>query len=169
MKIRLAQNKDVPKLLDLLSQVLEVHARLRPDLFIPGGTKYNAAEIAEMLGDSETPVWVAVNGADEVLGYAFCRMRVGPPSSVRVPDKTLFIDDLCVDGTCRGQGVGTALFAHVLREAERRGCTDVTLNVWEGNDAARRFYERMGMRPRETQMEFMLPHGAAGERKEKNV
>lgn len=36
------------------------------------------------------------------------------------------------------------------------GCYEVTLNVWEGNDIARRFYEKMGMVPKETQMEFIL-------------
>ena len=36
------------------------------------------------------------------------------------------------------------------------GCYEVTLNVWEGNDTARRFYEKMGMVPKETQMEFIL-------------
>ena len=36
------------------------------------------------------------------------------------------------------------------------GCYEVTLNVWEGNDTARRFYEKMGMVTKETQMEFIL-------------
>ena len=32
----------------------------------------------------------------------------------------------------------------------------MTLNVWEGNDAARAFYDKMGMRPKETQLELIL-------------
>ena len=159
MPIRPAVSKDVPKILDLLSQVLELHARLRPDLFVPGTTKYTAAEVEAILADAQTPVWVAVNGADEAVGYAFCRICEPPPSNVRTPRKTMFIDDLCVDEACRGGGIGTALFRHVLKEAERRGCADVTLNVWEENVSARRFYEGLGMRPRETQMEYDLRAG----------
>ena len=38
----------------------------------------------------------------------------------------------------------------------RLDCYEITLNVWEGNDAARAFYDRMGMKPKETQMEYIL-------------
>ena len=38
MTIRKAEPKDTAKVLDLLHQVLEVHAGLRPDLFIGRGT-----------------------------------------------------------------------------------------------------------------------------------
>ena len=43
--------KDIPDVLRLLSQVLELHAQLRPDIFVPGTTKYNAQELAEMFTD----------------------------------------------------------------------------------------------------------------------
>ena len=44
MTIRKAENKDTAKVLDLLHQVLEVHADLRPDLFLSGTTKYTDEE-----------------------------------------------------------------------------------------------------------------------------
>ena len=72
-----------------------------------------------------------------------------------IPFTSIYIDDLCVDETCRGKGVGEALFEHVKNEARRMGCYEVNLNVWEGNEA-RRFYEKMGMKPKETQMEIIL-------------
>ena len=34
MTIRKAKEKDIPRLLDLLSQVLEIHAQIRPDIFV---------------------------------------------------------------------------------------------------------------------------------------
>ena len=70
--------------------------------------------------------------------------------------KTLYIDDLCVDEECRGKHVGTILYKYVLNYAKEIGCYDVTLNVWEGNDNARVFYEKMGMFVKETQMEVIL-------------
>ena len=45
------------------------------------------------------------------------------------------------------------LFDYVMDFAKQTGCYTVTLNVWEGNDSARHFYEKMGMFVRETQME----------------
>ena len=67
--------------------------------------------------------------------------------------RTLYIDDLCVDSNARGQHIGTTLFDYVMEFAKESGCYTVTLNVWEGNDSARHFYEKMGMFVRETQME----------------
>ena len=39
MKIRKAEEKDIPRLLALLGQVLQIHAEIRPDIFIPDTTK----------------------------------------------------------------------------------------------------------------------------------
>ena len=40
MMIRDAKEKDIPRILKLLEQVLQIHADIRPDIFIPGTTKY---------------------------------------------------------------------------------------------------------------------------------
>lgn len=156
MKIRKAENKDVRKVMELLGQVLEIHAKIRPDIFISGTTKYTEEELLETFQDEKKPVYVAVNDTDEVLGYAFCAIKEQPFSNNMVPFKSLFIDDLCVDQNQRGLHVGNALFDFVKEEAKRFGCYEVTLNVWEGNDNAKRFYEKMGLKPKETQMEYIL-------------
>ena len=49
MTIRKAEKKDVLRIIELLGQVLEIHADIRPDIFIPGITKYTVTELAELL------------------------------------------------------------------------------------------------------------------------
>ena len=147
--IRKAEHSDIDRLLELLGQVLEVHAKIRPDIFVPGSTKYTKAQLGEILSDPDTPVFVAADGD-------------GTVSAVR-QEKTLFIDDLCVDEKCRGEKIGSALFDYVREYAKKEGCPFVTLNVWEGNDAARAFYEKHGMRVRETQMEIKVGCETEGE------
>ncbi|MBR3423554.1 MAG: GNAT family N-acetyltransferase [Clostridia bacterium] len=153
--IRKAREKDIDKLFDLLSQVLEIHAKIRPDVFVPGTTKYSREDIKEKLENDKTPVFVAEEDG-EVAGYAFCVIKEPSGSANLVPHKTLFIDDLCVDEKKRGSGIGEALFRFVKEEAKRLGCDVVGLAVWEGNDPARRFYEKMGMTPRETFLELFI-------------
>ena len=41
MKIRKAEEKDIPRLLALLGQVLQIHAEIRPDVFVSGTTTYH--------------------------------------------------------------------------------------------------------------------------------
>ncbi len=139
----------------LLSQVLEVHVKIRPDVFVPGSIKYKPEDFAAMFADDNAPVYVAEEDG-EVLGYAFCRIRVRESGGHMIPGRSLFIDDLCVDEKSRGLGVGEAIFAFVRDEARRLGCSDITLMVWEGNDPAVSFYRKMGMTPRETVMEYKL-------------
>ena len=156
ISIRKAESRDIPKLSELLSEVLELHAKIRPDIFISGSTKYRASELADILANDQTPVFVAVDENDTVRGYVFCQIKRQPFSTNMKDFKTLFIDDLCIDESCRGAHIGTKLFDFALGYAKEEGCYDLTLNVWEGNDGARAFYEKMGMFVKETQMEILV-------------
>ena len=156
MIIRKAKEKDIPRIIELLGQVLQIHADIRPDIFIPGTTKYTVEELTELLKNKEKPIYVAVNEADICVGYAFCQLQEQPFSNNMVPFKSLFIDDLCVDQQARGQHIGERLFEHVKNEAKQKGCYEVTLNVWTGNISAEKFYGKMGMKTKEKQMEYIL-------------
>ena len=155
MQIRRAEIQDVPQLLRLLHQVLELHAQLRPDIFRSGTTKYTEDELCTMLRDDTRPIYVAAEDG-RILGYAFCILRSQPLSNNMVQFQSLFIDDLCVDQDARGQGVGHKLFDYLRGEAKRLQCYELTLNVWEGNDGALRFYEKHGMKIQKREMEIVL-------------
>jgi ribosomal protein S18 acetylase RimI-like enzyme len=131
--------------MELLGEVLELHAKIRPDIFIPGTTKYTEAELAELLKDEERPVYVSVDEDGRVWGYAFCQVRRQPFTTNMVPFKSMFIDDLCVDETARRQYVGQQLYDYALDYARKHGYYNVTLHVWGGNDSALHFYQKMGM------------------------
>ena len=156
MNIRRAGEKDIPRLIELLQQVLDIHAKIRPDIFIAGTTKYTDDELLQMILDDTNPIYVAVDEKDLCMGYAFCQLREQPFSNNMVPFTSLFIDDLCVDQNLRGQHIGESLFEFVKAEAKRLGCYEVTLNVWAGNTSAEHFYEKMGMKTKERQMEYIL-------------
>ena len=156
MNIRRAKEKDIPKLIELLQQVLELHAAIRPDIFISGTTKYTKEELEVKILDDTAPIYVAIDEGDEVMGYAFCVLRQPPASNNVVPFTSIYIDDLCVDEKYRGQHVGQALFEFVKAEAKRLGCYEIVLAVWEGNDKAEAFYKHIGMKPKETIMEYIL-------------
>ena len=156
MTIRKAEEKDIPRILELLEQVLQIHADIRPDIFIPGTTKYTADELTELLKNAEKPIYVAADEDDVCMGCAFCQLQEQPFSNNMVPFKTLFIDDLCVDREARGRHIGESLFEYVKNEAKQLGCYEVTLHVWTGNTSAEKFYEKMGMRTKERQMEYII-------------
>lgn len=156
MNIRKASTKDIPRIKELLQQVLEIHANIRPDIFIPGTAKYTEKELENILSDENRPIYVTTSEEDTCIGYAFCILKNQPFSNNMVPFKSLFIDDLCVDQNTRGQHIGEKLIEHVKEEAKKMGCYEVTLNVWAGNTSAEKFYEKMGFQTKERQLEYIL-------------
>ena len=155
MEIRFACAQDVPDIITLLRQVGRVHHEGRPDLFRSNAQKYSPSQVMELLNDSNRPIFVAVEG-DKVLGYGFCMMEYVENHSVLNDRTTLYIDDICVLDTCRGQHIGTKIYHEILRYAKERGCYNVTLNVWSCNESAMKFYESLGMKPQKVGMEAIL-------------
>lgn len=153
--VRRAVERDIPSILKLLVQVNMVHHNGRPDLFKGPTTKYAEAELRALLADDATPVFVAVDGEDRVLGHGFCVMQHSGGRLMEEHD-TLYIDDICVDEAARGRGVGRALYDRILGFARESGCYNVTLNVWSCNPGAMTFYEKLGMKPYRVGMETIL-------------
>ena len=99
---------------------------------------------------------MAVDGQDLVLGYAFCIFQQHVRDNILTDIRTLYLDDLCVDETMRGQKIGSILYQAVLDFAREHHCYNVTLNVWSCNESAMRFYEACGLKPYKVGMEQIL-------------
>lgn len=155
MKVRMAEEKDIERMHELLTQVNLVHHKGRPDLF-KCGRKYTDEQLREILRDKKRPIFAAVDENDCLLGYAFCIFQQHLNDNILTDIKTLYIDDLCVDETKRGLHIGSTLYNAVLDFAREQGCYNVTLNVWSCNESAMKFYENCGLRPQKVGMEVIL-------------
>ena len=154
--IRRAKENDIPDVLRLLVQVCMVHHNGRPDLFKGPATKYTAEQLKEIFQDDRRPVFVLTNEDDKVLGYAFCVYQEHFGDNILTDIRTLYIDDLCVDEDCRGQHIGKQLYEYVLDYARKNGFYNVTLNVWNCNESAMKFYQKCGLVPQKVGMEKIL-------------
>ena len=155
MPIRKAKSTDIPALISLLKQVLLVHHQVRPDIFKGEGTKYSPEELKKLIQNEKTPIFVYENEDGQLVGHLFCSIKEAD-GAVLTPIKTLFIEDLCVDEEARGQQIGEQLYRFAESYARKLGCYNLTLNVWNDNAGALRFYQRQGMKPQETVMEKIL-------------
>lgn len=156
MTIRLAQPKDIPALLGLLGQILSVHHQARPDIFKESGGKYSPQELEQLMAQDKTPIFVYENADGQILGHLFVTIKEVSNNPVLHSIKTLFIEDLCVDQAARGQKIGDQLYQFAVSYAKEIGCYNLTLNVWNDNEGALRFYQRQGMKPQETVMETII-------------
>ena len=155
-EIRRARECDMKDINRLLVQVNMVHHQGRPDLFRAGKKKYTDKQLRKLIHDDSRPIFVAVDDQERVLGYAFCIFQQHLDDNILTDIRTLYIDDLCVDETIRGQHVGKSLYEAVLAFARESGCYNVTLNVWTLNEGAMKFYEKCGLKPQKVGMETIL-------------
>ena len=161
MNIVKAEARHIPGMLNLLGQVGQVHHEIRPDIFRNGALKYDEIALEALLLEENKPIFIAQED-NRVLGYCFCVLKDYRGSSVQTDRVELYIDDLCVEESARGQGIATALYRYVKDFAKELGCSHITLNVWCGNVGAQRFYEKMGLTPRHIMMEQKLEETDAG-------
>ena len=154
MNIVRAEKRHIPGMLRLLGQVGQVHHEGRPDLFREGAIKYDAAALEALLQEEKSPIFIAEEG--DVLGYCFCQCQEVEGNACILGRTELYIDDLCVEETARGQHVGSRLYRYAAAWAKARGFDYVTLRVWDFPGSAEDFYRNMGMKCRYLCMEQKL-------------
>ena len=155
MITRIAAEKDITRIGELLLYVHSVHSSKRPDIFRRGSRKYTDEELSALLRDESYRIFVADEDG-EVAGYIFTIIEETKDSGSLNDRKNLYIDDLCVDTAYQKRGVGTLLLNRARSEAKSLGCQSITLNVWELNDGARIFYEKAGFSVMKTVLEEII-------------
>jgi ribosomal protein S18 acetylase RimI-like enzyme len=83
------------------------------------------------------------------VGYAWLALK-GPDVSCA------WIYDIAIDEEHRGKGYGRALLNGLEQVAREHGMESIGLNVFAGNDYARRLYERAGFEPTSIHMSKRL-------------
>lgn len=95
-------------------------------------------------------VWVAEHSG-EAVGWVW----VGPHDAQADPSHA-WLFSIEIDPARRGQGLGRATLAALEDELARDGVTELGLNVFAGNETARRLYATAGYRERAVSMSKTL-------------
>ncbi len=131
--IRPATRADVPTLLVLLRDMADY----------------------ERLADHFTATEEALTGAlfDDALVHAVLAEQGGRAIGCAIwsisfttfhCQRVLFVEDVFVTAERRGTGIGFALFRHMARIASAQGCQRMDWHVFDWNETALRFYDRLG-------------------------
>jgi ribosomal protein S18 acetylase RimI-like enzyme len=101
-------------------------------------------ELDAIVSSPTTDLFVATEEDGTIVGTATLAVfRI--PTGVRA-----WIEDVVVDGSTEGRGVGSALTHAMLDRARGLGCVTVDLTSRPSREAANRLYQRLGFEPRET-------------------
>ncbi len=131
MNIRSAHPEDV----DLLMSLVERLESELPDLpYAEDPAELERAKVERMVTDG---VALIAEEDGNAVGYALARYGDHGPT-------TVYVSDLWVDSTVRGQGIGRELLRRVAAAASERGSTHVLLDVDSKNREAIAFYDHLG-------------------------
>ena len=101
-------------------------------------------ELTALVREPSSTLMVARSDQGEIIG-ALTLTVYRVPTGIRS-----IIEDVIVDNSARGQGIGEALVKHAIRVARERGAGNITLTCNPMREAANRLYQRMGFKKRET-------------------
>jgi ribosomal protein S18 acetylase RimI-like enzyme len=103
----------------------------------------SAQALGEIVASPATVLFVARLGDLIVGSLTLAQFRI--PTGLRA-----WIEDVVVDESARGRGVGEALNKAALARALADGCRTVDLTSRPSREAANRLYQRLGFKERET-------------------
>jgi len=128
--------------------LVESFSRLIPQLSSSSPAP-TSAELLSIIDNPNSALFIAeveTDGERSVVGsltLAFYRIPTGLKA---------WIEDVVVDESARGLGVGEALNLAAIDEARQRGAKNVSLTSRSSREAANRLYQRLGFEPYETNL-----------------
>jgi ribosomal protein S18 acetylase RimI-like enzyme len=138
---------------EVMSVVVERASEVTPELvsafevLIPQLSSSNpppsASELQEIVSSEASVLFIARVEGKIAGSLTLATFRI--PTGLRA-----WIEDVVVDSSARGHGVGEALNLAAIEEARARGAVTVDLTSRPSREAANRLYQRLGFVQRET-------------------
>jgi ribosomal protein S18 acetylase RimI-like enzyme len=125
-------------------EIVAAFARLIPQLSSssPGPDR---DELAAIVDDPQSVLYLARVEGRIVGSLTLALYQI--PTGLKA-----WIEDVVVDESARGQGIGEALNTAAIEEARRRGAKDLSLTSRPSREAANRLYQRLGFQRYETNL-----------------
>ncbi len=136
---------------EVTDELVEAMERLIPQLS-SSSPPPGVDELVDIVGAPATDLFIATDDGGRILGTATL-------VTFRIPTgRRAWIEDVVVDETASGQGIGGALTRAMIDRAEELGCTTVDLTSRPTREAANRLYQREGFLVRDTNVYRFVVH-----------
>ena len=128
---------------EVTPELVEAFERLTPQLS-KSNPPPTEAELEEIVDSPATVLFMAVDDDGRYVGTLTLALFLIPTA------RRAWIEDVIVDESARGKGVGEALNRAALDRARDAGAKTVDLTSRPSREAANRLYRRIGFEPRDT-------------------
>jgi ribosomal protein S18 acetylase RimI-like enzyme len=147
ISVRKATADDYNTLCELFDEIDALHRDNLPRIFQkPSGPVREQDYYLELIADEKVGLLVAEVG-EKLVGFVHAIVKDTPAIPVFVPRRYAIVDGIVVKSGFQNKGIGSILMDKVQDWAIAKGATSIELNVYEFNETAIFFYERLGYRP----------------------
>ena len=153
--VRKAKRNELERVNELRNMVNKIHVNGRPDVFRQGFCDELRQHVYDKYDAGNSDVLVAIMDS-MICGFATVEYIEKPQTPYNNSRKFYRIEEFGVDENVRRKGVATALITFIKEDALRRGYKKIELDMWEFNDGALSFYEKVGFRTYRRYMDMDL-------------
>jgi diamine N-acetyltransferase len=144
ISVRKATAEDYNSLCELFDEGDVLHRDHLPHIFQkPSSAAREQDYYLGLVADENVALLVAEAG-EKLVGFVHAIVRETPAFPVFVPRRYAIVDSIVVKSGFQNQGIGKILMGKVQEWAIASGATSIELNVYEFNETAISFYERLG-------------------------
>jgi ribosomal protein S18 acetylase RimI-like enzyme len=144
--VRKATAADYSSVCELFDEVDALHRDNLPHIFRkPDRAAREKDYYLGLIADENVGLWVAEVGGN-LVGFVHTILRDTPAVPVLVPRRYAIVECIVVRSGFQNHGTGRILMDKMQEWAIAKGATSLELHVYEFNETAISFYERLGYR-----------------------
>jgi len=143
ISIRFAKETDFEQVGKIFSEENRFHAELVPEIIQVADPIMTPEWFDEVLKDPKKNIFVAEN-ENRLLGLALVMLQSSIDDPIFKLRKYVHIGDISVLKEFQSLGIGRLLMEKIRQWTDEQGIKEIELQVWERNDKAIGFYEKLG-------------------------
>jgi ribosomal protein S18 acetylase RimI-like enzyme len=128
----------------LAREILVFHATALPENFRIIDPALPELRFRDLITSASSAILVAEYDG-HIVGHVECRVPPASANAAQTPQVRAVIETIVVAAQMQGKGIGRSLFSAAAIWAKDHGADTLLLEVWEFNEGAIAFYERLGM------------------------
>ena len=142
--VREATEQDYEGLSAILAEVDAMHSEALPRIFVTPEEPARSKEyFSDTITDENTALFIAEKDG-QVIGLISIHIRESISIPIMVKRRYAYIDNNAVAKEFRGSTIGKELMKEAERWAIQKGVSELELNVWDFNQEAITFFQRLG-------------------------
>ncbi|MFH1565817.1 MAG: GNAT family N-acetyltransferase [bacterium] len=135
---------DSDKVCKIFAQGDTYHKENLPHIFNNPPKPARNNEFFNQILNSEKATILVAELQDSILGFVFVSIRKVAGDPLLKERSYAVVDNMVVEEKYRNKGLGRILLTEAITWAKIKGITKMELNVWEFNQNAINFYEKLG-------------------------